>query len=219
MSHLISNERIQVNDADSVSVEIMMPAQPKGIFVFAHGAGADMNHIFMKELSDDLADRQIATLRYNFIFTEQKKNRPDFPAVAHKVVEAAIHKAAEHSPELPLFAGGKSFGGRMTSQFLSNHEIPNVRGIIFVGFPLHPAGKPAIERADHLHQLKLPMLFLQGTKDALATWSLLEGVCNALPLSTLVKLEGGDHAFKMPKQKAIPMLADQISNWIDRIIQ
>jgi uncharacterized protein len=214
MSITISNHIIQLNDKDTISAEVYEPVSSKAIFVFAHGAGAGMNHIFMKELSQALASHQIATLRYNFLYTEQKKKRPDFPPVAHKAVAGAIDKAAELFPKLPLFAGGKSFGGRMTSQYLSSHVVPLVRGIIFVGFPLHPMGKPSTERAEHLRNIKIPMLFLQGTKDTLAEWNLIEGECASLPTSTLIKLEGADHAFKMAKQKAIPILAAEINNWV-----
>ena len=217
MDFSISSYVIKVNESDSVSAEVYIPSSAKAVFVFAHGAGAGMNHLFMKELSQELVNHQVATLRYNFLYMEQKKKRPDFPAVAHKAVAAAIHKAIELFPTLPMFAGGKSFGGRMTSQFLSNQEEPAVEGIIFVGFPLHPAGKPSVERADHLQKIKIPMLFLQGTKDALAELHLLEDVCRALPLASLIKLEGADHAFKMPKQKAIPILAKEMSAWIDGI--
>jgi uncharacterized protein len=147
---------------------------------------------------------------------EQKKKRPDFPAVAHKVVEAAIHKAHELFPKLPLLAGGKSFGGRMTSQFLSSIQASYVKGIVFVGFPLHPAGKPSADRAAHLKNVKIPMLFLQGTKDTLAEWHLIANVCAELPLSKLIRLEGADHSFKaVKKQNLIPVLASEISQWID----
>jgi len=212
----IASYTIKVNDSDSVSAEAYIPELPKAIFVFAHGAGAGMNHAFMKELSEALANHQIATLRYNFLFMEQKKKRPDFPAVAHKAVEAAIKKAHELFPKLSLYAGGKSFGGRMTSQFLSSNHEANVKGIVFVGFPLHPAGKPSIDRAAHLKNVSIPMIFLQGTKDALAEWELIEQVCSELPLSKLVRLEGADHSFKaVKKQNLIPVLASEISQWID----
>src|SRR6187551_539627 len=177
MSINISNHIIQLDGKDTISAEVYEPLSPKAIFVFAHGAGAGMNHIFMKELSEELANNQVATLRYNFLYTEQKKKRPDFPPVAHKAVAAAIDRAAELFPKLRLFAGGKSFGGRMTSQYLSGYVVPLVKGIIFVGFPLHPMGKPSTERAEHLKTIKQPMLFLQGTKDTLAEWSLVEGLC------------------------------------------
>jgi predicted alpha/beta-hydrolase family hydrolase len=210
----ISSYTLKVGDSDTVSAEVIIPASLKAVYVFAHGAGAGMNHPFMKELSMELANHKIASFRYNFLYMEQKKKRPDFPVVAHKAVEAALNKANELFPDLPLYAGGKSFGGRMTSQYLSNKELPDVKGIVFVGFPLHPAGKPSIDRADHLHKIKKPMLFLQGTRDALAELNLIEGLITTLPTATLVKLERADHAFKMPKQKAIPILAEQMDAWM-----
>ncbi len=206
-----------MDSSQDVSAEILMPEEAKAIYVFAHGAGAGMNHTFMVELAQTLTQFRIATLRYNFLYMEQKKKRPDFPPVAHKAVAAAMQKAKELFPDLPLYAGGKSFGGRMTSQYLSSQEFPEAKGIIFVGFPLHPAGKPSIDRADHLHKIKIPMLFLQGTKDTLAELNLIEGVCASLPTATLTKFEGADHSFKMPKQKPILILAEQINAWIERI--
>lgn len=202
-----------------MSAETTLSGNPKAIFVFAHGAGAGMNHPFMKELSTELANHGIATLRYNFLYMEQKKKRPDFPAVAHQAVAAAIGKAYELFPTTPIFAGGKSFGGRMTSQYLSAHPVSHVNGIAFVGFPLHPAGKPSIERAAHLEKIKLPMLFLQGTRDALAEWSLIEPLCQKLSTASLVKLEGADHSFKAAKQNLLPVLAAEINLWIDRLIK
>jgi predicted alpha/beta-hydrolase family hydrolase len=215
MNLLSTSYTIQVDENNSVSGEVYLPDSPKAIFVFAHGAGAGMNHSFLKDLSLELAKHGIATLRYNFLYMEQKKGRPDFPAVAHKAVEAAIKTAHHNYPGLPVFVGGKSFGGRMTSQYFSNHNLPFVRGIIFVGFPLHPQGKPSMDRADHLSNVTLPMLFLQGTKDALAEWSLIESVTTQLPFATLKKLEGADHSFKIPKQNSIPLLAKRITDWMD----
>ena len=142
----------------------------------------------------------IATVRFNFPFAENKKGRPDSPAVAHQAIKAAIAKTQELFQQMPLFVAGKSFGGRMSSQYLSANHDAAVSGIIFYGFPLHPAGKPSTERAEHLQQVQLPMLFLQGTKDALATWELIEAVCKPLRLATLVKLEGADHSFKAGKK-------------------
>lgn len=202
-----------------MSAETTSFGNPKAIFVFAHGAGAGMNHPFMKELSTELANHGVATLRYNFLYMEQKKKRPDFPVVAHQAVAAAIDKAHELFPTAQIFAGGKSFGGRMTSQYLSAHPVSYVKGIAFVGFPLHPAGKPSIERAAHLEKIKLPMLFLQGTRDTLAEWSLIEPLCQKLSTATLVKLEGADHSFKAAKQNLLPVLATEINLWIDRLIK
>lgn len=157
----------------SVSAEYIAPDKSNCIITLAHGAGAGMNHSFMTTLPTSLAEAGIATLRFNFPFAENTKYRPDVPAVAHKTVEAAINNARETFPSIPLFAAGKSFGGRMSSQYLSAHPNTAVKGIIFYGFPLHPAGKPSTERAEHLKDVKLPMLFLQGTRDELAIFSLM----------------------------------------------
>jgi len=188
----------------------------KAIVTLAHGAGAGMNHSFMVSLAQELAKLGIGTMRYNFLYIEQKKKLPDPPAIAHKTVAAAIDKTHELFPDIPLFVSGKSFGGRMSSQYLTKSAPDWIKGIIFFGFPLHPAGKPLIERAEHLKMLKLPMLFLQGTRDELAEWSLIEKVTGNLPWATLHKLEGTDHAFKMGKQDFIPVLAKATHDWIIR---
>lgn len=185
----------------------------------AHGAGAGMDHSFMVTLSQLLSEQGIITLRFNFPFAENKKGRPDIPAVAHQTIEAAIAKARKLYPALPLFAAGKSFGGRMTSQYLSAKPDPVVNGIIFYGFPLHPPGKPSTERAEHLKGVKIPMLFLQGTKDELATWKLMEATCTSLKLATLVKIQGANHAFKAGKQNILQMLADTSKSWMEKIIE
>lgn len=198
----------------NVSGEYLVPEKAKCMITLAHGAGAGMNHSFMTALAKSLSEPGIASMRFNFPFTEHKKGRPDPPAIAHKTIEAAILKAQESFPTLPLFASGKSFGGRMTSQYLSTHHDTAVKGIIFYGFPLHPAGKPSIERAEHLKDVKIPMLFLQGTRDELATWDLIESVCASLPLATLVKIEGADHSFKAGKQNVIQLLVDTTNEWI-----
>ena len=201
----------------TVSAECLIPQKTKCIITIAHGADADMNHSFMVTLAQSLSETGIATMRFNFPFMENKKGRPDTPAVAHQTIEAAISKAKKLFPELPLFAAGKSFGGRMTSQYLSAHPNADVKGIIFYGFPLHPQGKPAVERAAHLKDIKIPMLFLQGTKDDLATWKLIESVCSSLPLAELVKIEGANHAFKAGKQNIMQVLTDTTRNWIDKL--
>jgi len=203
----------------TVSAECIVPEKSKCIITLAHGAGAGMNHSFMVTLAQLLSEQSIATMRFNFPFTENKKGRPDLPAVAHKTIEAAIAKAMELFPDLPLFAAGKSFGGRMSSQYLSAHPDASVKGMIFYGFPLHPLGKPSTERAEHLKDVKIPMLFLQGTKDELATWDLIESVCASLPLATLVKIEGANHAFKAGKQNIIQLLTDETKNWIDKMVK
>ncbi len=185
----------------------------------AHGAGAGMNHSFMITLANSLAEAGIATFRFNFPFTENKKGRPDNPAVAHQTIEAAMLKAHELFPGLPLFVSGKSFGGRMSSQYLSTHHDTKARGIIFYGFPLHPPGKPSVERAAHLKDVTAPMLFLQGTRDELATLNLIESVCASLPLAELVKIEKADHGFKAGKQNTTQILTDKTKDWIERIIK
>ncbi|MCE7863835.1 MAG: alpha/beta hydrolase [Bacteroidetes bacterium CHB5] len=200
---------------ETISAELYEPATTKAVYVFAHGAGTNMHHKFMKDLAVELASLQIATLRYNFLYSEQMKKRPDVPAVAHQAVAAAIAKAHALFPKLPLYAGGKSFGGRMTSQYISANPLPYVSGLILVGFPLHPAGKPNVDRAEHLAVIKIPMLFLQGTNDALATWDLITEVCAAHPKATLAAFEGADHSFKAGKKNLIPELAEKIRGWIE----
>jgi predicted alpha/beta-hydrolase family hydrolase len=202
----------------SVSAEYIVPQKSKCIMTLAHGAGAGMNHSFMVTLAQSLSEEAIATLRFNFPFAENKKGRPDSPAVAHKTIETAISKAQKLFPKLPLFVAGKSFGGRMTSQYLSAHPHPEVKGIIFYGFPLHPPGKPSVERAEHLKDVKIPMLFLQGSRDELATWNLIEPVCSSLPLARLVKIEGANHAFKAGKQNIIQLLTTITRDWIENMI-
>jgi predicted alpha/beta-hydrolase family hydrolase len=186
----------------------------KALLTLAHGAGAGMHHAFMTSLADELATLGIGTIRFNFPFTEHKKKRPDSPVVAHQTIAAVIEFAKQHYTSTPLFVSGKSFGGRMSSQLLSSTKIEDVKGIIFFGFPLHPAGKPSTERAVHLHTVKLPMLFLQGTRDTLAEWNLIEKVCGELSSATLIKFEGADHSFKMSKQNAITLLAHAAHDWI-----
>jgi len=203
----------------SVSAEYIIPETSNCVMTLAHGAGAGMNHSFMISLAKSLAENGIATLRFNFPFTEHKKGRPDIPAVAHKTVDAAINNVQELFPLLPLFVSGKSFGGRMTSQYLSAHPQIAVKGIIFYGFPLHPPGKPSTERAEHLKDVKIPMLFLQGTKDELATLGLIESVCSSLPNAELIKIEGADHAFKAGKQNTMQVLVNTTSDWIEKMIR
>jgi len=197
----------------SVSAKYIAPEEPKCIITLAHGAGAGMDHPFMEALANALAEASVATLRFNFPFSEHGKGRPDRPAIAHATVAAAIAKANELRPDLPLFVAGKSFGGRMSSQFLAANPDGRVRGLIFYGFPLHPAGKPGTERSDHLRLLQIPMLFLQGTKDALATWTLIETVCRSLPAASLFGLEGVDHSFRRGRADIIALLAAETARW------
>jgi predicted alpha/beta-hydrolase family hydrolase len=203
----------------AVSAECIIPEKSICIMTLAHGAGAGMHHSFMVTLAQLLSEQAIATLRFNFPFAENKKGRPNTPAVAHQTIEAAIAKAQKLFPELPLFVAGKSFGGRMSSQYLSAHPHSEVKGLVFYGFPLHPPGKPSIERAEHLKNVKTPMLFLQGTKDELATWALIESVCASLKQATLVKIEGANHAFKAGKQNILQLLVDTTKDWIEKKIK
>ena len=210
---------LQVSDSiGSVSAEYIIPEKSICIITLAHGAGAGMNHLFMTSLATSLAEENIATLRFNFPFTENKKGRPDVPAVAYKTIEAAINNAHKKFPSLPLFASGKSFGGRMSSQYLSANPNNKVKGLIFYGFPLHAPGKPSTDRAAHLSDIKIPMLFLQGTKDELAKLNLIETVCLALPQATLIKIEGANHAFKAGKQDVMSMLVRFTKEWVEKIM-
>ena len=202
----------------SVSGEYTIPDKSICMMTLAHGAGAGMNHPFMITLAKSLAEKGIATLRFNFPFTENKKGRPDVPAVAHKTVEAAINHARKQYSSLPLFISGKSFGGRMSSQYLSTHHDAEVKGIIFYGFPLHQPGNPSTERAEHLKDIKQPMLFLSGTRDEFAALDLIEKVCSSLPSAALIKIEGANHGFKAGKQNTMEMLVNFTKDWITKII-
>lgn len=189
--------RVAIDAATSVSALLHVPDDAWAGYVFAHGAGAGMAHGFMTSFADGLAERGIATLRYQFPYMEQGSKRPDVPKVAHAAVRGAVADAARRLPGLPLFAGGKSFGGRMTSQAQALSPLPGVRGVVFVGFPLHPAGKPADERAAHLFGIECPMLFLQGTRDELAALELLQRLVQRLgeARATLALFDDADHAF------------------------
>lgn len=197
----------------TVSAQYNVPDNATAIMTLAHGAGAGMHHPFMTSLAASLADHDIATLRFNFPFMENNKRRADVPAIAHKTIEAAVAHAQSSFSGVPIFAAGKSFGGRMSSQYLSGNPSAVVKGLIFYGFPLHPVDKPSTERATHLHQVTVPMLFLQGSRDALATWELIEEVCASLRPATLVRLEGVDHSMKTAK--TITTLAETTKMWID----
>lgn len=212
----IRSLRLPVSDAiGAVSAEYMFSAAPSCIMTLAHGAGAGMDHSFMVALASALAAVDIATLRFNFPFTEQRKRRPDSAPVAHVTIAAAITHARETFPSLPLFASGKSFGGRMTSQYLSASPRPEVSGIVFFGFPLHPAGKPSTDRAEHLKNIKTPKLFLQGTRDDLASWDLIYSVCSGLPKTRLVRLDGVDHGFKAGKRDIISVVVRATKEWME----
>ena len=187
---------IEAGKSGPVSALLLRPEAPRACFVFAHGAGAGMTHSFMEQFATGLCERAIASLRYQFPYMEKGSKRPDPPAVAQATVRAAAASAAEMFPKLALIAGGKSFGGRMTSQAQAAAPLAGVRGLAFVGFPLHPAGKPSTDRADHLARIDIPMLFMQGTRDALAEVALIEPVVQRLGSSaTLHLVDGADNSF------------------------
>jgi predicted alpha/beta-hydrolase family hydrolase len=190
---------IAVDGARSVSGLLLAPPQARACLVLAHGAGAGMTHPFLEAVATELGGRGIATLRYQFPSMEEGRRRPDPPALAHAAVRAAAAEAARRTPDLPLFAGGKSFGGRMTSQAQAASPLPGVRGLVFLGFPLHPANRPSDERGRHLFEVRIPMLFLQGTRDALADLALLRPLSWRLgPGATLRPFEDADHSFHVP---------------------
>jgi predicted alpha/beta-hydrolase family hydrolase len=201
-------------EAGSVTGEYFLPEKSICMMVMAHGAGAGMQHPFMTDLATALAGKNISTLRFNFLFTENGKKRPDSPTVAHAAIEAALHQAQKQAGSLPVFLSGKSFGGRMSSQYLSMHHDNDVKGIIFFGFPLHAPGAPSIDRAAHLKDVKKPMLFLSGTRDEFARLGLLEKVCSSLSKTTLVKIEGANHGFKAGKLNVIELLAEETVKWV-----
>ena len=212
---------LRVSDADNVSALLTKPATASACYVFAHGAGAGMHHAFMAVFADGLAERGVASLRFQFPYMERGSKRPDTPAVAQAAVRAAVAEAAVRCPGLPLFAGGKSFGGRMTSQAQATEPLPGVRGLVFVGFPLHPAGKPGIDRADHLVAVGCPMLFLQGTRDELADSTLLTLVVDRIgPRATLGLFDDADHAFHVRASSGnndaqlLESMLDATSGWL-----
>ena len=188
--------RIALDGSTTVSALLNVPEPAWAAYVFAHGAGAGMQHAFMATFADGLAARGVATLRFQFPYMEQGSKRPDAPAVAQATVRAAVAEAARRLPGLPLFAGGKSFGGRMSSQAQARSPLPGVLGLVFAGFPLHPPGKPSDERAAHLFEVDLPLLFLQGTRDDLAHLDRLQPLLQRLgPRATLALFDDADHAF------------------------
>jgi predicted alpha/beta-hydrolase family hydrolase len=192
--------QLHVSDAiGSVSALLVHPREAWLIFVLAHGAGAGMRHPFLESISEALSALGIATLRYQFPYIEAGRKRPDYPSVLEATVRSAVVRAAELAPELPIIAGGKSLGGRMTSTAAAAGALPGVKGLVFLGFPLHPPGEPGTHRADHLDRVDLPLLFLQGTRDAFARLDLLTPVCGRLRAATLHLIDGGDHSFNVPK--------------------
>jgi predicted alpha/beta-hydrolase family hydrolase len=204
----------------SVSGLLLRPADAWAMYVLAHGAGAGMRHRFMTAIAEALARRGVATLRYQFPYSEGGGRRPDPPAVLEATVRAAIAEARRIAPDLPLVAGGKSMGGRMTSNTVARRPIEGVSGLVFLGFPLHPARQPSVTRAEHLARVELPMLFLQGTRDDLADLALITSVCRELgPRATLHVLEGADHSFAVLKRsgrsesEVMEEMAVAVSDW------
>jgi predicted alpha/beta-hydrolase family hydrolase len=209
-----------------VSGVLLRPDGAKALYVFAHGAGVGMNHPSMASNAQGLAERGIATLRFQFPYMEKGGGRPDPPPVAHAAIRAAVAKAAELAPDLSLFAGGRSYGGRMTSQAQSIAPLAGVRGLVFLGFPLHPAGKPGIERADHLERVEVPMLFVSGLRDALAELDLLRPLVGGLgERATLQVIADGDHSLHVPARsgrtaaEAQAEALDAVAEWMGRLAQ
>ncbi|MDN3563414.1 alpha/beta hydrolase [Paeniroseomonas aquatica] len=212
---------IGIEGGAAVSGILQVPARATACCVLAHGAGAGMTHPFLSAVADGLADRGVATLRYQFPFMERGSKRPDKAALAQAAVRAAVAQAGRRLPALPVFAGGKSFGGRMTSQAQAEAPLPKVRGLVFLGFPLHPAKKPSDTRARHLVQVGIPMLFLQGSRDALAALPLVESLVGQLGTrATLVTIDGGDHGFHVPKRSGrtdaavLATMLDALTGWM-----
>ncbi len=216
---------IEAGKAGAVSALLLSPERPRACYVFAHGAGAGMTHSFMEAFATGLRERSIASLRYQFPYMEKGSKRPDPPAIAQATVRAAAARAAEIVPGLDLIAGGKSFGGRMTSQAQAAAPLAGVRGLAFVGFPLHPAGKPSSDRADHLAKIDIPTLFLQGTRDALAEVALIEPVVQRLgSRATLHLVDSADHSFHVlarsgrNDREVLNEILDVFGKWVDSIL-
>jgi predicted alpha/beta-hydrolase family hydrolase len=217
---------LRVTEGDiCVSALLRSPPRARACYVLAHGAGAGMTHPFMEAVATGLAERGVATLRYQFPSMEQGKKRPDPPALAQATVRAAVAAAARELPNLPLVAGGKSFGGRMTSQAQASSPLPGVRGLAFLGFPLHPAGRPSRERAQHLLGIDIPMLFLQGTRDELASLDELEPTVKELgERATLRLYDDADHSFHVPRRsgrtdaQVLGEMLDALAEWTGEVI-
>ena len=212
--------RIKAGDAGEVSALLARPAKAQRLLVLGHGAGAGMRHAFMEALAGELAAAGVATLRYQFPYMEKRQHLPDRPAVLTATVRAAVHAAAEAAPDLPLLAGGKSLGGRMTSVAASEEPLERVEGLVFFGFPLHPPSQPGTKRAEHLARVSVPMLFLQGTRDALADLTLLRPICEGLgSRARLEVIETADHSFHVLKRAGktdadvLRELAHAVASW------
>jgi predicted alpha/beta-hydrolase family hydrolase len=220
--HLTRSKFEATESSGDVSALLMRPADADYLLVLGHGAGAGMQHPSMEALAVHLANRRIATFRYQFPYMEQGRGRPDYQPILLKTVRSAVSAASALSDGLPLFAGGKSMGGRMTSLAASKDPLPAIRGIIFWGFPLHPAQKPGVERAEHLREVGVPLLFLQGTRDKMAPLDLLEAVCqDLLHATTLHVVEGADHGFHVlrrsgrTEEEVQDELGDATRSWMD----
>jgi predicted alpha/beta-hydrolase family hydrolase len=205
-----------------VSALLSRPTKARRLLALAHGAGAGMSHPFMEKLTDELASVRVATFRYQFPYMEEQRRVPDAPAVLTATIVAAVRAAAEAAPGLPLLAGGKSMGGRMTSQAAAQHPLDEVRGLVFFGFPLHPPNRPGTKRADHLAKVTIPMLFLQGTRDMLADLKLLRPVCAKIgSRATLHVIEKADHSFHVLKSsgrsdaEVLRELAKTAASWAE----
>ncbi len=223
---MTETKRLQfaVEGAGEVSALLLLPAEARVMLALAHGAGAGMAHPFLAALAAELAAVRVATLRYQFPYMEQRRRVPDPPAVLAATVRAAVRIAAEAAPGLPLIAGGKSMGGRMTSQAAAQQLLEGVRGLAFFGFPLHPPNKPSTKRAEHLAKVQVPMLFLQGTRDTLADLTLLKPICDSLgSRATLHIIETADHSFHMLKKSgktdadALRELAQTAASWAENL--
>jgi predicted alpha/beta-hydrolase family hydrolase len=217
--------RLAVENAGDVSAIFERPQSARWLLVLAHGAGAGMRHRFLETLTRELAAVGVATLRYQFPYMEQRRRVPDAPAVLTATVRAAVRAAEQAAPDLPLLAGGKSMGGRMTSSAAAQEPLARVRGLIFFGFPLHPPGRPGTKRADHLAQVRVPMLFIQGTRDPLADLNLLRPICESLgALATLEIIETADHSFHVLKRsnkndaQIMRELAEGVAAWAQKLV-
>jgi len=208
-----------------VSARLELPVAARACYLLAHGAGAGMEHPFMSAVAAGLAERGVATLRYQFPYMERRARRPDPPTLCHATVRAAVAECARRVPTLPLIAGGRSFGGRMSSQAQAEQPLPGVRGLAFLGFPLHPAGRPSDSRAEHLSRVDLPLLFLQGTRDALAERALLAALLARLGARASVSwLEDADHAFHVPARsgrndaQVMSTLLESLCEWLEGLL-
>ena len=216
--------KIHLENGQEVSALLQRPAKPLACLVLAHGAGAGMAHPFLAAVAAGLADRDIATLRYQFPYMERGSKRPDPPKLAQATVRAAAAAAQQLAPGLPLFAGGKSFGGRMTSQAQAESPLPQVRGLVFLGFPLHPPGQASDERGRHLFDVQIPMLFLQGTRDDFASLPLLQPLIDRLgPRATLELIADADHSFHVRSRtgrkgdEAFAEMLEKLGAWVKRV--